>query len=155
MTSLLCALQVYVWNYIEANFVVESIWKRNKVSIINYLVPTIDNPPVDYIRCVERQCGCDTQHSFGRILQYLRSSASCKRCKSVLPQLGCSQALSKHMLPAHYHHRALQPVAATRFSIISMSIPSLGMTVRVITSNTTRESGVAYLPNTTGASCIR
>lgn len=43
-------VQVYVWNYIEANFVVESIWRRNKISIINWLVPTIDNPPVDYIR---------------------------------------------------------------------------------------------------------
>lgn len=46
------APQVQVWNYIEANFVLASIWNRSKMSIINWLVPTIDQPPVDYIRCV-------------------------------------------------------------------------------------------------------
>jgi hypothetical protein len=43
-------LQVQVWNYIEANFVLESIWSRSKISIVNWLLPTIDAPPVDYVR---------------------------------------------------------------------------------------------------------
>ena len=35
----------------QANFVLSSIWNRNKISIVNWMLPTIDDPPVDYVRC--------------------------------------------------------------------------------------------------------
>jgi hypothetical protein len=47
-------MQVYVWNYIEANYVINSVWNRSALTVANFMLPAIDDPPVDYVRWAGR-----------------------------------------------------------------------------------------------------
>lgn len=56
-----CATQVYIWNYIEANLALFSVWNSSLITIANML-PMIQNPPVDYVRQVTRSEGDGPLH---------------------------------------------------------------------------------------------